>query len=360
MEQVKFQLGQFVRMGLQNNILFCGFGSLQKEVRDVELQKIISRLSNLWRHPSTISEMRSMAEKQGFHKAAVEQALAFLLDNGFVHQIDQISPSRHNRSHLYYQLSGGNPLDIQGRLARSRVAILGCGGIGNVVGVNLATMGIGTLVLVDDDRVELTNLTRQILFTQNDVEALKSEVLKRELKKRNSEVEIHSFSEQISSEAQLHHIVTQAGGVDLFILSADGGDVLEIVNSYCLKNGVSFLNVGYIEDIAVYGPFVIPGKTGCLFCQDVVADMGEGWSTLKDDLIQINKSYQAPSVGPINMVAGALASLDAIKYLGQFGEIQCLNRRVGLWTMPLELEFQNSQKNANCRHCNKVGYESQK
>ncbi|NIG98741.1 MAG: hypothetical protein G5701_07605 [Serratia symbiotica] len=60
---------------------------------------------------------------------------------------------------------------------KSRVTILGCGGIGNHIGAALATNDIGTINLVDGDHIELSNLTRQILFDENDSKRKGSAVL---------------------------------------------------------------------------------------------------------------------------------------------------------------------------------------
>ena len=75
-------------------------------------------------------------------------------------------------------------------LAGSRVVLLGCGGIGSLVAITLATAGVGELILVDGDHVEPSNLTRQFLFTEADVGLPKAEVLARKLRRRNSSCQV--------------------------------------------------------------------------------------------------------------------------------------------------------------------------
>ena len=62
-------------------------------------------------------------------------------------------------------------IDIDGQtiLVNSKVAIIGLGGLGCPVSTYLASSGLGTLLLIDDDTVSLTNLNRQTLFTENDL-----------------------------------------------------------------------------------------------------------------------------------------------------------------------------------------------
>ncbi|WP_273789640.1 ThiF family adenylyltransferase [Bartonella sp. ML70XJBT] len=81
---------------------------------------------------------------------------------------DNILNNRYSRSHLHYQSYGMHPASVQHTLLQKSVVILGRGGIGNHVSAMLAASGVGKLTLVDNDVIELTNLTRQILFTEED------------------------------------------------------------------------------------------------------------------------------------------------------------------------------------------------
>ncbi len=71
--------------------------------------------------------------------------------------------------------------DTQDILRKSSILIAGCGGLGSVVSENLVRSGIGKLVLIDYDKVDVSNLNRQILFDLDDVGSLKTAVTKRKL-----------------------------------------------------------------------------------------------------------------------------------------------------------------------------------
>ncbi len=81
----------------------------------------------------------------------------------------------------------------QERLRNSKVAIFGLGGLGNFVSAELALAGIGKMLLVDKDKVEVENLNRQFLFTEKDVGRPKVEVAKERLKELNPEVYVETF-----------------------------------------------------------------------------------------------------------------------------------------------------------------------
>lgn len=347
-----YQLAPYTRAGTQEGILYFGFGSLQRAIKNKERQRLILRAASLWLKPKSEAQLSEELKQYGFRKKEISHAINFLLKNNFLIQTSQYDRTyRYSRNHLFYSMSGANPLNIQQKLSQKHVVIMGCGGIGNIIGVNLCTAGIGRLTLVDKDVIETSNLTRQILFKNEDVGQSKVEILARELKKRNPDTEIALQNSYINQYEDL----CAYENVDLIILSADADDIAGWVNKFSFEKNVPFLNVGYIEDIAVWGPFVIPGRSGCLACQDIIAAASGLETESLNALKEINRNYQAPSIGPTNMASAALATLDVIKFLGAFGEIQSLNRRVGIWTHDLRLEFQSCEQNTNCKVCGSRG-----
>ena len=78
------------------------------------------------------------------------------------------------------------------KLSKARVAIFGIGGVGSYVAEALARSGVGNLVLVDHDRVSLTNLNRQIIALHSTVGKLKTEVAKDRIRDINSDIVVHT------------------------------------------------------------------------------------------------------------------------------------------------------------------------
>ena len=88
----------------------------------------------------------------------------------------------------------------QRALRAARVMVVGLGGLGCPVVQYLAAAGVGNLVLVDADRVSLSNLQRQILYTQKDVGELKVEVARGFVQRQNAQIEVLIHTEMLSAE----------------------------------------------------------------------------------------------------------------------------------------------------------------
>ncbi|WP_306370978.1 ThiF family adenylyltransferase [Nocardiopsis sp. CC223A] len=346
-------LAPYVRVGFQDGTLFLGFGSIRRPVHDRELWEPLLRLADHFRAPRTRAEARSFLDGPCGADAHRAEAVMRLLDDGNhlipAHTYDPAD--RYSRHALFYELSGADAVQVQLRLARARVTLLGCGGIGGLVAVTLATAGIGELVLVDADHVELSNLTRQFLFTEADIGLPKAEVLARELRRRNRDCRARAVVRRVGNREDLKALPA----CDLVVVSADSPGLTGTVNAHCARSGTPWLNACYVNEIAVWGPLVVPGVTGCWDCRSLTAGAPEGEPELSGLMAGINARYQAPSNGPVNMLASSLAALDVLRHLGGFGVPASLNRRVGVWSHDLSLDGQDTERDPACPTCSLTG-----
>lgn len=118
----------------------------------------------------------------------------------------------------------------QQKLGKAKVLVIGAGGLGVPVLQYLSGMGVGTIGIVDNDVVDITNLQRQILYTENDLGKPKVEVAKQKLQALNSEIEIISFPTYISTENALE-IMTD---FDVIIDASDNFPTRYLVNDACV------------------------------------------------------------------------------------------------------------------------------
>jgi len=126
----------------------------------------------------------------------------------------------------------------QQRLKAARVLIVGMGGVGGPAALYLAAAGVGTLGLVDDDAVSLSNLQRQIQFDTADVARSKVEVTARRLMALNPHVQVQAFAERLTDAAAGARIV----GWDLVIDGTDDFETRMAVNAACVRAGVPLVS----------------------------------------------------------------------------------------------------------------------
>ncbi|MFD6095258.1 HesA/MoeB/ThiF family protein [Nocardiopsis flavescens] len=342
-------LAPYVRVGFQDGVLFLGFGSIRRPVHDQALWEPLLRLADHFRAPRTRAEARSFLDGNCEGGVLRADAVMRLLEDGnhLIPARTYDPADRYSRHALFYELSGADAVEVQIRLARSRVVLLGCGGIGGLVAVTLATAGVGELVLVDADHVELSNLTRQFLFTEADIGLPKAEVLARELRRRNRACRVLPVVREVRDWEDLESLPA----CDLLVVSADSPGLTGTVNAHCIRSGTPWMNACYVNDIAVWGPLVVPGTTGCWDCRPLTVRAPEGGCELASLMGRINDRYQAPSNGPVNMLASSLAALDVLRYLGGFGPPSSLNRRVGVWSHDLTLDEQGAERDPACPTC---------
>jgi molybdopterin/thiamine biosynthesis adenylyltransferase len=148
-------------------------------------------------------------------------------------------------------------------IEKSTILVVGVGGTGSEVCKNLALMGIGHLILVDSDTIEFSNLNRQMLFREEDIGKLKSEITKLRLKELfNPNIIIDSYSTLIQDLPQkiLEKADIIAGCVDNFLAR-------QYLNSIAIELNKPFVDSatdGYFGQIR----YIKKGKTACLACDN--------------------------------------------------------------------------------------------
>jgi molybdopterin-synthase adenylyltransferase len=126
----------------------------------------------------------------------------------------------------------------QQRLKAARVLIVGMGGVGGPAALYLAAAGVGTLGLVDDDTVSLSNLQRQIQFETADIGRPKVEVAARRLTALNPHVEVQTFAERLSTATASARVARW----DLVIDGTDDFDTRMAVNAACVAAGIPLVS----------------------------------------------------------------------------------------------------------------------
>ena len=120
----------------------------------------------------------------------------------------------------------------QKKLLKSSVLIVGAGGLGSPIAIYLTALGIGKIGIIDKDNIEISNLSRQIIFSTNDLKKNKSSTAINKLRKINPDIKLYSFNKRLTKK----NINQIAKNFDLIVDGSDNFRTRFLINDYCLKN----------------------------------------------------------------------------------------------------------------------------
>lgn len=241
---------------------------------------------------------------------AVRAAIEALIESGYVEDCGAPDPpelterekERYDRSKSYFSFVDLVPRsswwEPQLRLRRARVTVVGLGGVGSHAAMALAASGVGYLHCVDRDTVELSNLNRQLLFTENDIGRPKVDAGIERLRLLNSDIHTTGMQAEISGVADLAAL---AGDCDVLVLCADQPqEISSWANRACLGTKTPWVDVAYSGPLTAVGTYV-PGQGSCWQCLRTAMAADEDRRDFRPTL---GNAVMAPSAG----IAGYLAA----------------------------------------------------
>jgi len=196
-------------------------------------------------------------------------------------------------------------LDIQGQqqLNNSHVAIIGMGGLGSPAAMYLAAAGIGQLTLCDDDRVDLSNLQRQILHNSQDIGEYKTVSAQQHLQALNPQCQIV----QIKQKMQLQNMRTVARTADVVLDCSDNFDSRFALNQACVEQATPLVSAAAIRWEGQISVFSNTADSACYQCL-YPAEGEENQNCVSNGVI-------APLVG----IIGSMQALECIKLIAGIG-----------------------------------------
>ena len=204
---------------------------------------------------------------------------------------------RYSRQILFSRIGKAG----QAKLWKSRVVIIGCGGLGcNIAGL-LVRAGVGNLRIIDRDVVEYHNLPRQVLYDEADVKAglPKAIAAERHLKQINSTALIKSIVADVNSA----NIERLCSDVDIILDGLDNYGTRFVINDFALKHKIPWVYGGAIMSRGMTMN-VIPGETPCFRCVYPVTGYPEAVTC-----------ETAGIIGMAPAVVGSLQATEAVKIL---------------------------------------------
>lgn len=224
----------------------------------------------------------------------------------------------------------------QKTLRDARILIIGGGGLGSAAADALVRAGVGQIIIMDPDAVEIGNLHRTALFDEKDVGRYKAEVLREKLSAVNNDVEIKSVVRRADAS-----VMESFPDVDMVV---DGTDNLEsrfVINDMCIKHGIPWIYAGVL---ATGGNVMLIRPEGpCLRC--LIPELpAEGTYPVCEE---------TGVFGPLPQIIGRLAASEAIRYLVESRNSLPMGRSslFIMETWPPSMETVSVPKKDDCPAC---------
>ncbi|RQD81051.1 MAG: HesA/MoeB/ThiF family protein [Methanocalculus sp. MSAO_Arc2] len=219
----------------------------------------------------------------------------------------------------------------QEKLKQATVFIAGAGGLGSPISLYLAAAGIGTIIIVDNDTVDLSNLNRQIIHFTPDVGERKTASAQRKLNAINPGITISGIDATIDRE-NVDELIGDADGI---VDAMDNFETRYILNSAAIRKKIPYFHGG-IHGFSGQATTIIPGKTACLRCIFPSPPPQETF----------------PVLGVTAGLIGMVEANEVIKYL--IGSQELLANRLLLWDgARSEIDVITVEQNPSCPVCGK-------
>ncbi len=215
----------------------------------------------------------------------------------------------------------------QRKLKKSKVLVAGAGGLGSTVLTYLAIAGVGKIRIIDSDKVELSNLNRQVLYSDSDIGKKKAVCAGERLESLNPYIQIEAIDEVIT-ENNVFELVA-----DYLIVDAlDNLPTRHLLNSVAVKRNLPLFH-GAVHGLEGRATTIIPGKTPCLRCLYKGVIPGK-----------------IPVVGITPGIIGCIQAAELVKYILGVGEL--LTNRLTIFDgLSLRFSEVRLKKDPKCEEC---------
>jgi molybdopterin/thiamine biosynthesis adenylyltransferase len=221
----------------------------------------------------------------------------------------------------------------QEKLKKARVFIAGAGGLGSPIAIYLAVAGVGSLRIVDHDKVELSNLNRQVLHWQEDIQKEKIDSAVSKLRKLNPDINIEGSAATITED----NIVRLVADADIIVDAMDNLPARYILNKAAIDKDIPFVH-GAVYGFEGRAITVIPGKTACLNC------VYHGVAVPKEKF---------PVIGVTPAVIGCIQATEVIKYFTGMGNL-LTNRLLNYDALSMTFTEFTVRRDPDCIHCGNI------
>lgn len=219
-------------------------------------------------------------------------------------------------------------------LSKKHAVVIGGGGLGSNSSNILVRIGVGSIDIIDDDPLDITNLHRMSILNEEDIGQSKSKVLAEKLQDINSEVTVRGIKKKINKE-NIESVVKHA---DVILDGTDNLETRFLINEFAVKKKFPWIYAGVHSTVGMIMG-IVPKKTPCLKC-------------ISQSIVN-RKQIEIPVLGNLPVTIASIQCSEALKLL--LGKLPSGLIIYDIWNQRFELL--NIKRNQNCKCCSEELFE---
>ena len=231
-------------------------------------------------------------------------------------------------------------VDVEGqeKICKGNVAIVGLGGLGAPVAMYLASAGVGSLVLIDDDQVDISNLQRQVIHNEETVSTPKVQSAQLAISKLNKQTKVECINRRLA-DRELGQIAER---VDVMVDATDNFATRYAINLASLASKTPLVSGAAIRmegQLSVFDPRC--PQSPCYQC------------LYRDGLDEALNCAENGVIAPLVGIIGCMQAMETLKLLGEFGE-PLVGRVIYFDAKKMEFRSLKLNRDAACTACSGI------
>ena len=275
----------------------------------------------------------------GVKQSEIENSIDYLISEKFIISYAEykniVNSGCFNRQNLFFSMYS-DEIKVWNIKKQPNILILGVGGIGSNVVEILYRSGFRDFTFVDCDKVDESNLIRQISYNYNDIGRDKVDVLKERFLENEH---IKCYNKKV---LECKDIAFEIEKADFVVSTLDRPlrKIRRMVNELCVEYRKPVIFAGFSEHVGMVGPFIVPQKTACLKCMD------RKLNTIPYENVAITPSY-----GPLCLIISSFVANEVINYYYKFNKNNLMGKTMMINMFDFSSKIIKWKKEQNCEVC---------
>lgn len=365
-DSTKYKIKDSVDLFLSNETYLMAYYMNARQRKSFKINNETVHLLEMIDGKTSLAEIKERIRNEfDVDPTYVDKIIGMMLKNRIVAPVlennvclNEEDSNRYTRQINYFSEFLDNDemgIKAQGKLMISHVIIFGCGAIGGNIALELVMAGVRNITLYDEDVVEISDVSRQMFFSEKYVGQKKTEALRAELLRVDSKVNVICIDEYMRPTADVEYLIKDKDFVVNTLDEPYIGYTSSKISRICVKYKIPhFIAGGFDAHLASTGELIIPYITPCVECYAGHFKVKlKNWKPKKHPVVE--RFREIGGLASMSLFSSSYACIEIIKVLAGIIEMKENYKVRGEFLFPdMSLTYLDVKKNPKCPICGGV------